>query len=87
MHESSQFENVEWEVLRFVAYEARKHREEVEYEVAFEVVPGCLPKRLVIAIDLKKWEAGVDYEENIVHQLKNYHFLIVLWENQSKHKT
>ncbi len=87
MHEPSQFENIEREVLWFVSHKPRKHREEVEYEVAFEVVPGCLPKSLVISIDFKEWEAGVDYEENIVHQLKNFHLLIVLWENESKNKS
>jgi hypothetical protein len=54
MDKSRQLEDVELEVLTFVTHEAREDREEVEYEIASEIVPGGLAQGPVISIYLEK---------------------------------
>jgi hypothetical protein len=66
MDKSSQLENVELEVLTFVTHEAREDWEEVEYEIAPEIVPRGLAQRPVVTIYLEKWQASVDNEENVI---------------------
>jgi hypothetical protein len=66
MDKSRQLEDVELEVLTFVTHEAREDREEIEYEIASEIVPRGLTEGPVITINLEKRQASVDNEKNVV---------------------
>ena len=83
MDKPCQLKDVELEILIFVTHKARKDWEEVEYEIASKVVPGCLTEGPVVSIYFEKRQACVNNEENVIDQLKDFDSIIVLWENQS----
>jgi hypothetical protein len=87
MDKSSQLKDVELEVLTFVTHEAREDREEIEYEIASEIVPRGLAQGPVVTIYLEKRQASVDNEENVIDQLKYFNPIIVLWKDQSINRT
>ena len=87
MHKSRQLEGVQLEVLTFVTHKAREDGEEVKDEVASEIVPGGLAECPVVSVDFEKGQACIQYEEYVIHELKNFHSRIVLRENQSKNRT